>query len=334
MAPDASHPSTARPASPATPDTLKHAVKDKVDKVEGGATGGTRQSADAGSFGFDSDAELLALTRPPKFEADEEGKEKERAYLKERLAGALRIFAREGLDHHVAGHLTVRDPGDPTTFWVNPFGLSFACMTVSDLILVSHDGKVIGGGKPGRRVVNRAGFLIHSAIHKARPDVNAICHSHSLYGKTWSTLGIPLPFTTQDSCSFYKSLALLPSFGGVVLSSREGDRIAQALGAGRAIVLQNHGILTAGSSIDSAVASYILLETQCKVQLLALSASAGLNSLPSAHPCAPERSVYPIEIDEEEVKFTAGTGGEELGYFVASPYFQRIEKEEGHEYRQ
>lgn len=116
-------------------------------------------------------------------------------------------------------------------------------MTAADIITVSHTGEVIGGGKTGRRVVNTAGFLIHSAIHKARPDVQAICHSHSPYGKAWSTLGLPLEYTTQDSCAFYKSQAVLDSFGGVVLSKSEGGRIAEKLGDNKLIVLQNHGLL-------------------------------------------------------------------------------------------
>ena len=111
--------------------------------------------------------EMAALTSPPVFT----DKLEERAYLKERLCAAIRIFADQGYDHTIAGHLTVRDPVDPTSFWfvyfhpscdisdalrcrVNPFGLAFALMTVSDLILVSHEGKVIGGGKPGRQIVN------------------------------------------------------------------------------------------------------------------------------------------------------------------------------------
>jgi hypothetical protein len=143
--------------------------------------------------------------------------------------------------------LTVRDvsaPGEPISdnFWVNPFGLAFALMTVSDLILVNHKGDVIGGGKPGRQIVNLAGFTIHSAIHTARPDVNVIMHSHSVYGKAYSSLGIPVSFTailskmsfahpkiffiaqleitTQDACVFYNDCALLADFGGVVIESK------------------------------------------------------------------------------------------------------------------
>ncbi|GAA6002809.1 uncharacterized protein JCM10292_001312 [Rhodotorula paludigena] len=270
---------------------------------------GTRQDGDAEGFGFGK-GDLISLSTPPKFD----DVEAEKTYLKTRLALACRIFAQYGLDHHVAGHLTVRVPDEPTSFYVNPFGLAFKLMTAEDIITVSHDGEVIGGGKPGRRVVNKAGFL----IHKARPDVQAICHSHSPYGKAWSTLGLPLECTTQDSCSFYGRQAVLDSFGGVVLSKSEGARIAEKLGNGTLIILQNHGLLTVGTSIDAAVAWFLLAEEQCKVQLLANAAAAN-----------PALNASVISIDEEEAKFTAETNGENIGYFLASPYFQVAEAEWG-----
>ncbi|GAA5934182.1 hypothetical protein JCM1841_004661 [Sporobolomyces salmonicolor] len=266
---------------------------------------------------FEGPAEFEALLSPPKFDSVDD----ERAYLKERLAAALRIFGKYGYDHHIAGHLTVRDPEVPHHFWVNPLGLAFRrkslLVTVSDLILVNEEGEVIGGGKPGRRIVNKAGFLIHSSIHKARPDVQAICHSHSVYGKAFSTLGKPA------TCSFYDDIALLTQFDGVVLSREEGGLIAQTLGNKKAIILQNHGILTVGTTLDAAVAWYILLETQCQVQLLADAACAGRG--PNDQPKA---------IEHEDAVFTAKQGGsEKAGYLFASPYFQVIETEEGDKYR-
>ncbi|HQV58387.1 MAG TPA: class II aldolase/adducin family protein, partial [Ilumatobacteraceae bacterium] len=111
-----------------------------------------------------------------------------RLWRKQRLALAFRIFGRFGFDEGVAGHITARDPGDPETFWVNPFGLSFKLITVDDLIRVDHHGTVVEGDWP----VNQAAFAIHSELHKARPDVLAAAHSHSLYGKAWSALGRPL----------------------------------------------------------------------------------------------------------------------------------------------
>lgn len=138
-----------------------------------------------------------SFPRPPVFE----DKYKEREYLKGRLAAAFRIFGKYGFDEGVAGHITLRDPVDPTTFWVNPFGVSFSLIKASDLIQVDHSGKVIDGGPV--RLLNTAAYMIHSAIHSARPDVLCAAHSHSIYGRSFCALGRPLDIITQDSCAFY-----------------------------------------------------------------------------------------------------------------------------------
>ena len=139
----------------------------------------------------------VALPKPPVFE----DKYKERDYLKGRLAAALRIFGKYGYDEGVAGHITVRDPVDPATFWVNPLGIAFSLINASDLIQVDHGGKVIDGGRV--RLLNTAAYMIHTAVHAARPDVMCAAHSHSIYGRTFCALGRPLDIISQDSCAFY-----------------------------------------------------------------------------------------------------------------------------------
>ena len=128
-------------------------------------------------------------------------KYEEREYLKGRLAAAFRIFGKYGFDEGVAGHITLRDPVDPTTFWVNPFGVAFSLIKKSDLIQVDHNGKVIAGGTV--RLLNAAAFMIHGAVHEARPDVICAAHSHSIYGRAFCTLGRTLDMITQDSCAFH-----------------------------------------------------------------------------------------------------------------------------------
>lgn len=90
--------------------------------------------------------------------------------------------------------------------------------------------------------------VIHAKVHAARPDVLAVCHSHSLYGSTFSAFGRLPSFATQDSLQFYNDLAVYPAFGGVVLASEEADQIARHLGKNKAVILQNHGLLTVGGS--------------------------------------------------------------------------------------
>src|SRR4249919_2336756 len=204
------------------------------------------------------------LTHLPKFDSVEE----ERLHRKQRLAASFRLFGKFGFDEGVAGHITVRDPEHLDRFWVNPFGMNFKHVRVSDLICVDHSGDVVEGDA----MVNRAAFAIHSQVHAARPDVIAAAHSHSLHGKAWSSLGRLLDPITQDACAFFEDHALFDDFTGVVLDLEEGKRISAALGGNKAVILRNHGLLTVGHSVDAAVWSFITMERSCQAQLLAEAA--------------------------------------------------------------
>lgn len=219
----------------------------------------------------------LAFRKTPlrKFWFDDEAEtqrsiEHERIHRQQRLAGAFRLFSRYGFDQGLAGHITARDPEWTDHFWVNPLGRHFGRLRVSDLLLVNRNGEIVIGDGP----VNQAAFAIHAAIHEARPDVVAAAHTHSLYGKAWSTLGRKLDALTQDSCAFYEDHALFDDFRGVVLDTSEGARIADALGSHKAVILKNHGILTAASTVEAAAWWYIALENACHAQLLAEAAGA------------------------------------------------------------
>ena len=187
---------------------------------------------------------------------------------KNKLAAALRLFGKLGFDEGVAGHITVRDPELTDHFWVNPMGKSFKQMKVSDLLLVSHTGEVVEGSG----LLNGAAFTIHSQIHMSNPAITAAAHSHSVYGKAFSALGKLLDPITQDSCAFYDDHVLFDDFSGVVLDDTEGEKIAAALGNRKAAILQNHGLLTVGDSIDAAAWWYITMERSCQAQLLAEAA--------------------------------------------------------------
>lgn len=192
----------------------------------------------------------------------------ERLHRKQRLAATFRLFARYGFDQGLAGHVTARDPEFTDTFWVNPLGVHFGRIRVSDLIRVDDAGQVVEGDQP----VNRAAFAIHSSIHKARPDVIAAAHAHSTYGKAWSSLGRLLDPLTQDSCKFYGDHTLFDDFTGVVLDTSEGERIADALGPHKAVILKNHGFLTVGRSVEETAWWFISMDNAAHTQLLAEAA--------------------------------------------------------------
>lgn len=211
-----------------------------------------KSNASVGALGRTKDGRPLKIRSYPKFISLEE----ERLYRKQHLAAAYRVFADRGYDEGVAGHISVRDPILTDHFWLNPLSMHFSQISVSDLILVNEEGEVVIGDEP----INAAAFAIHSEIHKARPDVHAACHAHSVYGKAFSVFGRELDMITQDSLRFYKDHAVYPQFGGVVLDREEGRRIAEHLGGGKAIILQNHGLLTVGETVDAAAFWFVSLD--------------------------------------------------------------------------
>jgi len=233
--------------------------------------------------------------------------EEERHHRKQRLAASFRLFGRYGFDEGIAGHITARDPEHLDHFWVNPFGMNFSMIKVSDLILVNHEGTVVEGDA----LVNGAAFAIHSQIHAARPDVIAAAHSHSVHGKAWSSLRRTLDPLTQDSCAFYDDHAVFDDYTGVVLDPEEGKRIAHALGDNKAAILSNHGLLTVGHSVDEAVWWFITMERTCQTQLLAEAAGT------------------PVLIDADQAALTATQVGSHLaGYYSFAPLYAKITQDQ------
>ncbi|KAM9936672.1 hypothetical protein OXX80_003775 [Metschnikowia pulcherrima] len=205
---------------------------------------------------------------PPKFT----DKFEERKWMLEHTSAAFRVFARFGYSEGEAGHISIRDPVDPNTFFINPLGVHFAMITPADLVHVDRKGNILPDGN--QAAINAAGFAIHSSLHEARPDINAACHAHSIYGKAYSTFGVPLEMINQDACVFYNTQGVYKNFGGVAIEGDEGKEIAEAAAGARAVILQNHGLLTMGKTVDEAAYLFTLMEKSCQVQLLADSASS------------------------------------------------------------
>lgn len=228
----------------------------------------------------------------------------EREARKATVAVALRAFSSLGFDEGVAGHMTARDPIEPDTFWVNPFGMPFALVRASDLIRVDAQGQIVEGGA----LVNAAAFAIHSAIHAERADVVSAVHTHSPAGRAWSTLGRLLDPITQDACNFYGRHSVYGPYRGGVLDVEEGKAMADCLGDGVALILANHGLLTVGQTVEAAAFRFIAMERCCRVQLDAEAAGT------------------PQLISDD----VAGTffGSEQSAWFGFQPWRQRITHDE------
>ncbi|KAG6914766.1 hypothetical protein DXG01_015457 [Tephrocybe rancida] len=205
----------------------------------------------------------------------------EREWIKVHMAAVFRFWGKMGYGDGNAGHITVRDPVLPGYYW-----------SASKLVLVDPSGHVSPHG--AQLPINAAGFFIpaDSAIHEARPDIQAAAHCHSIHGKAWSVFGKPVEITTQDSCVLYNNHAVYDNFGGVVLATQEGKNIAHALGPkNRTCILQNHGLLTLGSTVDEAAYLFTSLDKQCHVMLLVEAASSS--------------KLQPKLIDKEDAEYSA-----------------------------
>ncbi|PYH80011.1 class II aldolase/adducin domain protein [Aspergillus uvarum CBS 121591] len=237
----------------------------------------------------------------------------QRQWMKEHMAAAFRYFGKKGYGDGVSGHISMRDPILKDHFWMNPFAKHFSSIKASDLVLVDADGYVTEGG--AQLPINEAGFMIHSEIHKARPDVIAAAHTHSVYGKTWSAFGKPVEMLTQDACNFYGRLSVYDDHGGIALAQDEGRQIAEALGKENlACILQNHGLLTVGRTVDEAAFLFSSLDNACYSQLLADAAAAN--------------GIQKKIISDEVAKYTAdAVQGAHNFYTEFQPEFELIVEE-------
>ncbi len=229
--------------------------------------------------------------------------EVERLQRKQRLAIGFRIFSMFGFDMGIAGHISCRDPILPDHFWVNPVGLHFSRMRVSDLVMVDHQGRLVHGTKP----INAAAYGIHAAIHRARPDVVAAAHAHARYSTAFASLGIALPPITQEGCVFYGDHGVFQGYRGVAADMSEGELISTALGPHKAVICRNHGVFTVGHSVDAAVNWFLRLERSCEQVLLAQAAGT------------------PIEIDHATATMTAKqVGSHEAGWYSLQPLVEKF----------
>ncbi|MBD2163094.1 class II aldolase/adducin family protein [Calothrix membranacea FACHB-236] len=245
----------------------------------------------------------LERPNPPVFERVED----ERLHRKQRLAAAFRLFARLGFNEGSDGHITARDPEFTDHFWVNPLGVEFRDIRVSNLILVNQNGDVVKGDQP----VNCEAVAIHSHIHSARPDAIATVYAHSIYGKAWSSLGRLLDPLNENACAFYEDHSVFHDCTEVLFNASEYQRIVETLGTNKAIILRNHGMLTVGHSVDEAAWWFINLENSSQAQLLA------------------EAAGRPHIIEHDTARLTKTHVGTHLnGWFSFQALYKRIVREQ------
>ena len=188
------------------------------------------------------------------------------------LAAAYRLSSRYGWDDLIYTHFSARVPDHPHHFLINPFRLGFREVTASNLVKIDEDGQIVGDSAHD---VNAAGFTIHSAVHRARPELNAVLHTHSPAGMALSMLPQGLLPVSQHALMFYKRIGY-HKYEGVALDLAERERLVADLGPHKALVLHNHGLLTAGRTVAEAFVLMFNLEKAAGAQLAAMAASREL----------------------------------------------------------
>lgn len=190
------------------------------------------------------------------------------------LAACYRLVAHFRMDDLIYNHISARVPGAHGHFLINPYGMAYEEITASSLIKIDLDGNVVddGGQDYG---VNHAGFVIHSAVHRARPQVDCVIHTHTPAGMAISALECGLLPLSQTAMFFGK--VAMHEYEGVVVDLGEQQRLVDDLGDSQAMILRNHGLLTVGPSIAEAFTAMYWLERACQAQAMAMACNTPLH---------------------------------------------------------
>lgn len=188
------------------------------------------------------------------------------------LAACYRLIDLYGMSELSANHVTTRVPGEDDAFLINPHGLLYDQMNASCFIKVNLAGDVLFN--PTAYGVNRAGYVIHSAIHGAKHAVDCVIHTHTIAGMAVSAMKCGLLPLAQTSMRFAK--IAYHDYEGVVLNLDEQTRLLANLGDHDGMILRNHGLLVAAASIPEAFNAMFRLERACQVQVAALSCNTEL----------------------------------------------------------
>jgi ribulose-5-phosphate 4-epimerase/fuculose-1-phosphate aldolase len=189
------------------------------------------------------------------------------AQVRRDLAAAYRLIAREGWDDLIYSHVTAMVPGEPGHFLINAFGLRFAEVTAASLVKIDLDGNVLDAAAPA---INRAGFALHAAVHRARPDAFCVMHLHETSAIAVSTHPRGLLPLSQHALRFHGCLAC-HDYEGVALSPAEAARLIATLGGHTAALLRNHGTLVLGRTVAEAYTLTATLMKACRIQVRALA---------------------------------------------------------------
>ena len=212
------------------------------------------------------------------------------------LAACYRLIAHFDMDDLFATHISLKVPGSEEYFLINPYGVVFSEITASALVKVDLDGTIV---QDTEHVINPAGFVIHSAIHAARPDAKCVLHTHTVAGMAVATLKDGLLPMHQKATRYYNRVAY-HDFEGKAQDLGERERLVRDLGDKNYLVLRNHGLLVCAPTVSRAFKEMYTMEKACKTQIQIMSTNAAWEQISEnlleftaqqfAHDAAPSES--------------------------------------------
>jgi len=196
------------------------------------------------------------------------------------LAACYRLVGFYEMSDMMANHISSRVPGEDNAFLINPYGMLYEEITASSLIKIDLDGNILLKPDFGEvdYGINKAGYVLHSAIHRARHEVACVIHTHTWAGMAVSALDCGLLPISQTAMRFLR--IGYHEYHGVVLDTAEQASLVRDLGTGEALVLRNHGLLTCGNTVGEAFNWMHRLELACRSQLAAMATGAKLREVP------------------------------------------------------
>jgi len=213
----------------------------------------------------------LEAARPSEYGAEE-------WTLRLELAACYRLFACLGWTEMIFNHITLRVPGPEPHFLINPYGLHYSEVTARNLVKIDLDGRIVGSSA---YPINPAGFVIHSAIHRHRPDAHCIVHTHTTAGIAVASKAEGLSYDNFYGAQFWGRVAY-HDFEGITTDLGEQERLVKSLGQAQVLILRNHGLLVTGPSIPETFMESWSLQRACEVQVAAASVPGPNHRIPEA----------------------------------------------------
>jgi len=216
------------------------------------------------------------------------------AVVTERLIDAGLILESEGQGDFCMGHVSVRTPDDPGRILMKASAMGFEEMSPANLVTVNIEGeKVAGTHKPHNEV------FIHTEIMRARPEIGSVVHTHAPYSVIFSSLGKPILPVGHNGSIFFEALPVFSDTTDLIVTRELGRAVTRCMGDNKALLLRNHGIVTAGRTIEEAVYFAVFLENACWMQVMAEAAGGPRLVTPPAEAHAKKRIARP----ENQVNF-------------------------------